>query len=158
MLHATADFPADEHLVENGRQFIPFAGTADLESCIFLSTPARCSSCLPVRRRRCIRNDRRGKTRENGYPLPRTIVASEKLKTLHVVGDQLTPATAAAVQLLFEKCASPLEGCSREGDSFDFHKRLNGMIVEGKGTFNSQHIRTTKVDCSGTTASSESAG
>ena len=34
-----------------------------------------------------------------------------------------------------------LEGRIREGDQFGFYEHLKGMGVEGKMTFNSQHIR-----------------
>ena len=54
---------------------------------------------------------------------------------------QLKRAWAEYVQRFFEAYVSQLEGRIPEGDQFVFYKNLKGMDVEGKNTFNSQHIR-----------------
>ena len=48
---------------------------------------------------------------------------------------------AEAVQRFFEDYVSQLEGHILEGDQFGFYKRLKGIDVEGKRTFNSQYIK-----------------
>ena len=54
---------------------------------------------------------------------------------------QLKRTRAEALQRFFEDYVSHLEGRIREGDEFGFYKHLKGMDVEGKRTFNSQHIQ-----------------